>query len=182
MSNAKPESEKSQPPKSEKNVNNTNTSSPPSFSTVIPEAPDAAVITFIKKYWLWIVIGIFFIWIWSGSSDKPSKSSKSSPSYSYSPSPSYSSSIYESRPMYGSGLTLNANEIYYCLAENIRIDANEQTYNEYNSVSVDRFNMTVNDYNSRCAEFRYKQSEMDAAKRVLESNKYQIEAQGRARM
>ena len=42
--------------------------------------------------------------------------------------------------------------------------------------------MTVNDYNSRCAEFRYKQSEMDAAKRVLESNKYQIEAQGRARM
>jgi len=179
VSVAKPEPEKKDEPKAEENHSKKNTSSPPSFSKVVPEIPDEPIVTFFKKYWLWIGIGLFFIWIWSSSNDKPSKPT---PSYSYTPSPSYTPSIYEVKPSYGSGATLNTNEIYYCLAEGARIEANRSTTNTYDSFSIDRFNMTIDDYNNRCSSYRYQQSQFNAAQTEFDSNRYLIEAQGRARM
>jgi len=179
VSATKAEPEKKQELKTEAAHSEGAASSPPSFSTVVPEIPDDPVVAFIKKYWLWIGIGVFFIWVLSSSSDKPSNPTSS---YSYTPSPSYTPSIYEVIPSYGSGATLNTNEIYYCLAEGARIEANRITINSYDNYSVVRFNMTIEDFNNRCGSYRYNQSSLDAAQREFDLNRYTIEAQGRARM
>lgn len=173
VSVAKPELEKKEEPKAEATHSKGDTSTPPSFSEVVPEVPDEPIVTFFKKYWLWVGIGLFFIWIWSSSDDKTSKPSST---YSYTPS------IYEVKPSYASGATLNTNEIYYCLAEGARIEANRGTTNAYDSFSIDRFNRTIDDYNNRCSNYRYQQSTFNAAQTEFNANRYAIEAQGRARM
>jgi hypothetical protein len=42
--------------------------------------------------------------------------------------------------------------------------------------------MTIEDYNNRCGSYRYQQSQFNAAQIEFDSNRYSIEAQGRARM
>lgn len=117
----------------------------------------------------------------SGDDKKTTKSSASSSSPSY--SSSYSADLTETIPSYGSGSghVLVASEIYYCLAEGIRIEANRDTLNQYDSYSIDRFNRTVNDFNARCSDYRYRSSAMSSANKAIENNRYSIEAQGRAR-
>ena len=87
----------------------------------------------------------------------------------------------EEIPPYGSGNVLNSSQIYYCLAEKIRIDANELTINSFDSYSVSKFNGTVGDYNARCSNFKYKSYAMETAQKALELNRYSIQAQGRSR-
>jgi len=158
---------------------NTKPAPPPPSSKQEPKFTYSPEMDFIKKYWVWIAIGVFVIWAWASSGDKSTSSSGGSSNYSYS-----SSNLTESLPSYGagSGHTLNASEIYYCLAEAVRIDANRGTINQYDNFSVDRFNRTIEDYNARCSDYRYKPSAMTSANKALEANRYSIEAQGRARM
>lgn len=163
---------------SEARVNST-LASPPPISKVVPKYTYSPEMDFIKKYWLWIAIGIFVIWAWASSGDKSPSSSSGSSNYSYS-----SNNLTESLPSYGSGAghTLNASEIYYCLAETVRIDANRGTVIQYDNFSIDRFNRTIEDYNARCGDYRYKPSALTSANKALDANRYSIEAQGRARM
>jgi len=142
----------------------------PPISAIPVEQPSPAM-DFIKKYWVLIGIGIFLIWAFSGSGGSSSSSSSSS-----------NYTLTESPPPYGSGQTLNSSQIYYCLAENVRIDANKATINQYDNYSIQRFNGTINDYNARCSDYRYKQSAMNAAQKALDSNRYLIQSQGSSRM
>jgi hypothetical protein len=168
-----------------------NESSAPPLSFVVTPPPESSELLFIKKYWGWIVIGIFFIWVASSNNSPTVSNSKKSTSNSYSAptsnsystptTPTYNTSIYESMPSYGSAQILNTNEIYYCLAEEVRIEANRTTQNQYDDYSVEKFNRTIADYNSRCSNFRYKEFSMSAAKKELEINRYTLEGQGIAR-
>lgn len=126
----------------------------------IPVQKPTPIIDFLKQYWILIGIGIFLIWIFNSND----------------------SVLTESLPPYGSGSTLNAAQIYYCLAENVRIDANRPTSNQYDNYSVQRFNQTISDYNVRCANFKYKHSAMSSAQKALDANRDSIHAQGAARM
>lgn len=138
--------------------------------SAIPIQEPTPIVDFLKRYWVVIGIGIFLIWAFSGNSG--SSSSSSSRNYT----------LTESLPPYGSGKTLNSSQIYYCLAENVRIDANKATINYYDNYSIERFNRTVDDYNARCSNFSYKQSAMNAAQKALDSNRYLIQSQGSSRM
>jgi hypothetical protein len=154
---------------------------PPPISEVTPKYTYSPEMDFIKKYWLWIAIGIFVIWAWASSENKSTSTSTGTGSSNYSYS---SNNLTETLPPYGSGAghTLNASEIYYCLAEAVRIDANRSTVNKYDDFSVDKFNRKIEDYNGRCGDYRYKPSAKSAAITALAANWYSIEAQGRARL
>jgi len=143
---------------------------PPPVSVVTPREPDTPAIVFLKKYWVWIVIGLFVLYAAMNSGGSSNSGG------------GYSSSLTESAPPFGSGRTLSSSEIYYCLAENVRIEANQGTVNQYDSNSIARFNNVVADYNARCASYRYKQSAMSSATKALNDNRYLIESQGRGRM
>lgn len=151
-------------------------SKPPPITKVLPKYTYSPEIDFIKKYWLWIVIGIVLIYAFA-SGDNKSTSSKGTPTYS-------SSTLRESMPSYGAGAghVLTASEIYYCLAEAVRIEQNRESVNQYDSRAIARFNITIDDFNGRCSDYRYKESAMTSANKALEANRYLIEAQGRARM
>lgn len=169
-------------PETNNQTQSTSHSAPPPITKVEPKFTYSPELDFIKKRWLWIVIGIVLIYAFASGDDKnASKTSSSSPSSSY--SSNYGSDLTESMPSYGSGSghVLGASEIYYCLAEAIRIDANRGTLNQYDGYSIDRFNNTVNDFNARCSDYRYRSSAMSSANRAIEANRYLIEAQGRAR-
>ncbi|QWE23304.1 hypothetical protein FD975_03600 [Polynucleobacter sp. AP-Jannik-300A-C4] len=159
---------------------------PPPISTVVPKYTYSPEMEFVKKYWIWLLLGIFLIYIFaSQDSKKTTSTSYSSGSYTPAPAytaPSFSSELVESKPLYGANNVLTASEIYYCKAEELRIESNKTTVDRYDDFSLTRFNQTVQDYNSRCAQYRYKDAAMNSANNALESNRYSIEAQGRARM
>ena len=144
-------------------------SKPPPVSIVVARVPDAPAIVFLKKYWLWIGIGLFITYSVMNSNGTSSSGSGSS------------SSLHESLPAIGAGQTLNASEIYYCLAESARIEKNQEILNHYDSSSISRFNNSISSYNDRCSNYRYKKSAMSAATKAFNDNLYLIESQGRAR-
>lgn len=88
----------------------------------------------------------------------------------------------EVAPPVGMGLTLDGDEIRYCLAEKIRMDAAQSVIDEVNWDQVDQFNAMVSDYNSRCGEFRYRQGSMSDAQRDVEAVRIDLERQGRDRI
>lgn len=153
------------------------TNAPPPISKVVPKHTYSPEMDFIKKYWLWILIALVLIYAFSSSDNNSSSSKPVSSSYT-------SSNLRESVPSYGAGAghILNASEIYYCLAEAVRIEQNRETVNQYDSSAIARFNITIDDFNRRCSDYRYKESSMISANKALEANRYLIEAQGRARM
>jgi hypothetical protein len=159
---------------------------PPPISTVVPKYTYSPELEFVKKYWIWILLGIFLIYIFaSEDSKKTTPTSYSSGSYTPEPTytaPSFNSGLTESKPLYGANNVLTASEIYYCKAEELRIESNKVTVDRSDDFSLARFNQTVQDYNSRCSQYRYKDAAMNSANNALESNRYSIEAQGRARM
>jgi hypothetical protein len=159
---------------------------PPPISTIVPKYTYSPELEFVKKYWIWILLGIFLIYIFaSEDSKKTTPTSYSSGSYTPEPTytaPSFNSGLTESKPLYGANNVLTASEIYYCKAEELRIESNKVTVDRSDDFSLARFNQTVQDYNSRCSQYRYKDAAMNSANNALESNRYSIEAQGRARM
>ena len=159
---------------------------PPPISTVVPKYTYSPELEFVKKYWIWLLLGIFLIYIFaSEGSKKTTPTGYSSGSYTPEPTytaPSFNPGLTESKPLYGVNNVLTASEIYYCKAEELRIESNKVTVDRSDDFSLARFNQTVQDYNSRCSQYRYHDPAMNSANNALESNRYSIEAQGRARM
>jgi len=129
-----------------------------------------------KQKWLWLVLGIG-VFVWIANSDDGKKSNTSTYSSS-----SVSSALSETRPTgYGGDRVLSASEIYYCLAEDVRLAAANGAINRYDNYAIDRYNAGVNDYNQRCGSYKYRQSDMNRARSALESNRLLIEIQGSSR-
>lgn len=91
------------------------------------------------------------------------------------------SSLEESMPPIGQNLLLSTPQIRYCLAEEIRIDSSKSSVDNYSDSDVDLFNAYVADFNSRCGSFRYQTGTLEAARLETESNRSQLEAQGKRR-
>lgn len=88
-----------------------------------------------------------------------------------------------SPPPVGSGLELDASQVRYCTFEKARLTALQGMVSDTNSVAIDGFNARVNDYNARCASFRYRPSDLDAAQAVAvrDADRITAEAQTIAR-
>ena len=95
--------------------------------------------------------------------------------------PSIPSRPEETRPPVGQDNVLSIAQIRYCLAEEIRMEGAESALDNRVSRDVRRFNELVTDYNSRCGRFRYREGTLERARREIEPNRRQIEAEGRRR-
>jgi hypothetical protein len=84
----------------------------------------------------------------------------------------------EERPSTGEGSTLNADQVRYCLSEDIRISAGRSVLNRYQPSEVDRFNVMVKDFNDRCGDFRYRASQLQIVKSEVEANRALLWAAG----
>lgn len=89
----------------------------------------------------------------SNGSYKPSTSN-----YSTSDTPSSSVGAFEAKPSVGTGRSLNRSELRYCIFQGKRLDLLRGM--TFTNTAVDSFNTMVSDFNSRCANFRYGQSDM----------------------
>jgi hypothetical protein len=103
------------------------------------------------------------------SSDSYSSNNTNSPKNSY---------ITEIRPAHSTNPIYNAGNIYYCLAEKIRLEASKSRVDSTDNNHIDKYNQYVNDYNYLCGSYRYKQRDYDAASRTVEEHKYDLSEQG----
>lgn len=87
----------------------------------------------------------------------------------------------EARPPIGDNNVLSMNQLHYCLAEDIRLDGARSALNNYSDSDVDRFNLMISDYNSRCGNFRYRNGDLERARRAVEAFRNTIVAEGRRR-
>lgn len=103
------------------------------------------------------VIGFFVI---ADELDRPATRTPYQPTTAFQPStqqqpttiPS-STSMAETRPPVGQGVSLNRSQVRYCVFQGERLDAMRSlTTTNY---QIDRFNALIDDYNSRCSNFRY---------------------------
>ena len=130
------------------------------------------------------VIGV--LWL-IGQSDKSPNSpapAYSSPAQTATPSylppaePQAPSRPLESMPPVGQDLVFSTAQIRYCLAEDIRMEGAKSALNNYIDSDVDRFNAMVADYNSRCGSFRYRNGELEGARREIEPYRSQLQSEG----
>ncbi len=84
----------------------------------------------------------------------------------------------EERPSTGKGTRLNADQIRYCLSEDIRISGGRSVLNRYQPSAVDRFNVMVKDFNDRCSNFQYRASDLQTVKSEVEANRELLWAAG----
>jgi len=133
------------------------------------------------------VIGAFWL---IGKSDKITTASapaysppvqSTAPSYSLLPQPQAPSRPVESKPPVGQDLVFSREQIWYCLAEDMRMDGAKSVLNNYSDYDVDRFNAMVADYNSRCGSFRYRSGALEGARREVEPYRSQLQSEGRSR-
>jgi hypothetical protein len=143
------------------------------------------------KWALGIAIVIGVLWL-NGQSNK---TTTTSPASAYSPSaqsttPSYSpqarpqapSRPTESKPPVGQDLVFTREQIWYCLAEDIRMEGAKSALNNYSNYDVDRFNAMVADYNSRCSNFRYRRGSLESVRSSIEPYRSQLYFEGQQRM
>lgn len=142
------------------------------------------------KWALGIAAVIGALWL-VGQSDK----NATSPDPTYSPpaqtaTPSYSpppaksqapSRTNESMPPAGQNLVFSADQIRYCLAEDIRMDAAKSAVDNHIESDVNRFNAMVADYNSRCGNFRYRSGALESAQQDIEPYRSQLRIEGKNR-
>jgi hypothetical protein len=76
-------------------------------------------------------------------------------------------------------LFLDANEIAYCLAEDLRISTVKPLINRRSDAEIAGFNDKAEDFNGRCGEFKYQKSDMNEAQAYLESHRSQIVREAR---
>jgi hypothetical protein len=82
----------------------------------------------------------------------------------------------EQVPPIGSDHVLDAEQIRYCLSEDIRLEAARDVVSA--DAEVSRFNSMVEDFNSRCANYQYRRQVFDAVKRQVEANRSLLELEG----
>jgi TonB family protein len=85
----------------------------------------------------------------------------------------------EELPPVGRGNLYTAPQIRYCLAESIRIEAVRRALDRREPESVEEFNARVADFNSRCASYRFYESEMFFVKREVQDHRTRLQAEAR---
>ncbi|MGO7448852.1 hypothetical protein ACC668_29915 [Rhizobium ruizarguesonis] len=68
----------------------------------------------------------------------------------------------EVKPLPGVGQSLNRSELRYCIFQGKRLDLLRSL--AFTDAAVSSFNALVSDFNGRCANFRYRQNDMDQVK------------------
>jgi len=76
--------------------------------------------------------------------------------------------ISEVKPPPGTDLWLSSSQILYCLAQQIRLDAMEPMVDTTSAAQLSGFNALVDDYNLRCLSYRYRNTDMEAARMRVE--------------
>ena len=142
------------------------------------------------------VVGLLAVWAIDNSSTKhptPPAQSATAPALAPTPLPSTSSSgprsssvtapstaspaqqappsaptLEYERPPVGTDHAHNVAQLRYCTREKMRLDGLESILNSRSNYEIDRFNALVVDYNSRCANYRYRRSDMERVQRELE--------------
>lgn len=74
---------------------------------------------------------------------------------------------------------LSANEIAYCLAEELRMNTAKPLVNQHSHAEIAGFNARVEDYNARCSRYEYETGDMPKAQEYLESHRTEIMQQAR---
>jgi hypothetical protein len=110
-----------------------------------------------------------------------SPSDSESPRYAASASPP-EEALREVAPSQGTNLVLNASEIDYCLSEGIRLDAMRPLLAEKSRVQLREFNLRSEDFKSRCAKFRYRESDMNRVKKIVDSKMSQLRLEAMSAM
>jgi hypothetical protein len=80
----------------------------------------------------------------------------------------------EAPPPVGEGLTLNAEQVKYCVFEDARLKSLSSLIDNTNGRAVDGYNSRVEDYNSRCSSFKYRTRDFTAANAALANAETQI--------
>lgn len=86
----------------------------------------------------------------------------------------------EERPPVGADNVLTAEQITYCLAQNMRLKAAQRAVNQFAASDINRFNAMVDDYNSRCGSYRYDQGSRAAAVASVAPFRTRYEREGNA--
>lgn len=152
-----------------------------------------------KPFWdRGMVIGLgavvlFFGWVYANTQggtppSSPTNQYAASPAVPYVAPPAVQQPIaptpptrtsYEEMPPTGNGLVLTANQVRYCLSEDIRLETIRSIDDHTSNKHIANFNARVADFNSRCASYKYRKSDMERVRTDVESNRYQLQAQAR---
>lgn len=135
---------------------------------------------------------LFFGWVYANTKDRPPLSSQPN-QYSASPVAPYAAAPAvpqpappppveyktEEMPPVGTGLALTANQVRYCLSEDVRLETIRTIADHTSATQIGNFNARIGDFNARCANYRYRKSDMERVRSDVESNRYQLQMQAR---
>lgn len=93
------------------------------------------------------------------------------------PQPAYET---EEKPPVGPGLALTANQVRYCLSEDVRLEVIRAIADRTSDTQIANFNARISDFNSRCSSYKYRKSDMERVRSDVEANRYQLQMQARA--
>ena len=146
--------------------------------------------------WGWIVtILIILLVVFSNSGNKqPSPQSARAPTPAptnvpnQNPTPpstvaaSASNRPNEAVPPIGVNLTLNREQIWYCLSEDIRLGGMRDVLHNESELEVSKFNGAIDDFNSRCSRFRYRVGALETAREGVELYRLLLRTEGAQRV
>lgn len=93
-----------------------------------------------------------------------------------------SDDITEEMPPEGLGLRLTANQVAYCLAEDVRLEAAKGRVDTGVEGQVDAFNAAVRSFNARCGEYKFLPADRQRAEAYLDYYRATIELDGARRV
>lgn len=136
-----------------------------------------------NRKWALVGVGALGVVIAFGVADDASRRSQPPSSYAASSTagsssrPAYTTAspgtlqaTDESKPAAMRGQVLSRSEIRYCLAERVRVEAVADFIDATSDNHIDRYNSIVADYNSRCSNYKYRDSDMNAAKAAVDAS------------
>lgn len=133
--------------------------------------------------WIAAGIAVFVIWMTSSGSGDSSQPplTQSQPATTFLPDAAIGAATNadlatsdEQVPPVGRNIVLGIAQIRWCKREKIRINAIENVINNAYEREVGIFNARIDDYNSRCAEFRYRQGQVEQVERELATQQESI--------
>jgi hypothetical protein len=144
------------------------------------------------KVALAIVIGFTVIWLFGlaqellGPASVPTQTTSSPPASEplegpapQAPPSSLPLDLNGTRPPVGTGLVLDADQIRYCLVEDIRLTAISPIVDTRSAEQVNRYNARLTDLNSRCASFRYRRGSLERVRAEVEAQRATLEGLAR---
>jgi tetratricopeptide (TPR) repeat protein len=130
------------------------------------------------KIGLWVAAGAVVLTFIVANQDNRPSYTPPPPAPRSSPSQQTTIDVNEVRPPVGTGLNASRANIRYCQFQDVRLEALRPLIVSQSDVAV--FNGLVNDWNSRCARYRYSQSDMSAVQAEVRARRATLEAEGRA--